>query len=85
MPSYRQKGTPVVAAGLIFGMRFRDTSNGKMAFVTLDDRSARVELTLRGEILETSAHLLVKDEVLIVDGDMSPDENSCASRGWRRF
>lgn len=74
MPSYRQKGTPVLAAGIIFGTRFRDTSSGKMAFVTLDDRSARIEVVLRGEILETSSHLLVKDEVLIVDGEMSPDE-----------
>jgi len=45
-----------------------------MAFVTLDDRSARVEVVLRGDILESSSHLLVKDEVLIVDGEMSPDE-----------
>jgi len=74
LPSYRQKGTPVIAAGLIFGVRFRDTSAGKMAFVTLDDRSARVEIVLRGDILESSGQLLQKDEVLIVDGDMSPDE-----------
>jgi len=73
-PSYRQRGTPVLAAGLIFGSRFRDTTSGKMAFVTLDDRSARVEVVLRGEIIESSSHLLVKDEVLIVDGEMSPDE-----------
>ena len=73
-PSYRQRGTPVLAAGLIFGSRFRDTPQGKMAFVTLDDRSARVEVVLRGDLLETSSHFLVKDEVLIVDGEMSPDE-----------
>ena len=74
LPSYRQRGVPVMAAGLIFGSRFRDTASGKMAFVTLDDRSARVEVVLRGDILESSSHLLVKDEVLIVDGEMSPDE-----------
>lgn len=74
LPSYRQRGTPVLAAGLIFGTRFRDTSAGKMAFITLDDRSARVEVVLRGELIETSSHLLVKDEVLVVDGEMSPDE-----------
>jgi len=58
----------------VIGVRFRDTSNGKMAFATLDDKSARVDVILRGELLEASAHLLVKDEVLIVDGEMSPDE-----------
>lgn len=74
MPSFRQRGTPVLAAGLIFGIRYRDTPGGKMAFVTLDDRSARVDVILRGDILETSSDRLVKDEVLIVDGEMSPDE-----------
>lgn len=74
LPSFRQRGVPVLAAGLIFGVRYRDTGNGKMAFVTLDDRSARVEVVLRGDLLETSASLLVKDEVLVVDGEISPDE-----------
>jgi DNA polymerase-3 subunit alpha len=42
--------------------------------VTLDDGTARIEVTLRGEQIDSSSHLILKDEVLIVDGDVSPDE-----------
>jgi len=68
------KGTPVIAAGLMLGFRFRDTSRGKMAFVTLDDQSARVEVTVGGDLLQSHGHLLQKDEILVVDGDISPDD-----------
>ncbi len=74
LPGFRQKGVPVVAAGLIMAVRFRDMQRGKMAFITLDDKSARLEVNLSGELLQTHGHLLVKDEVLIVDGDVSPDD-----------
>lgn len=73
-PSYRQRGVPVVTAGLVMGMRQRDGHGGRMLFVTLDDGTGRVEVSLRGEQIDSSAHLIVKDEVLIVDGDVSPDE-----------
>ncbi len=73
-PSFRPRGVPVVAAGLVMGMRQRDGHHGRMLFVTLDDGTARVEVTLRGEQIDSSGHLIVKDEVLIVDGDISPDE-----------
>jgi len=43
MPSYRQKGVPVIAAGLVMAVRFRDIQGRKMAFVTLDDKTGRVE------------------------------------------
>jgi len=74
MPSYRQKGVPVIAAGLVMAVRFRDIQGRKMAFVTLDDKTGRVEVSLSGELIDNSAHLIVKDEVLVVDGDVSPDD-----------
>ena len=73
-PAYRQKGKPVVAAGLVIGVRFRDVQGGKMGFVTLDDQTGRVEITLRGDIIDSSAHLIQKDEVLVVEGEISPDD-----------
>jgi DNA polymerase-3 subunit alpha len=73
-PAYRQKGKPVVAAGLVTGVRFRDVQGGKMGFVTLDDQTARVEVTLRGDIIEASAHMIQKDDVLVVEGEISPDD-----------
>jgi DNA polymerase-3 subunit alpha len=74
MPSWKQRGVPVVAAGLIIGIRFRDIQGGKMGFATLDDQSGRVEVTMRGDLLEASGHLLHRDEVLVVDGDISTDD-----------
>jgi DNA polymerase-3 subunit alpha len=73
-PTFRQRGVPVVAAGLVMGVRQRDGQGGRMLFVTLDDGTGRVDVTLRGEQIDASGHLVVKDEVLIVDGDVSPDE-----------
>ena len=73
-PSYRQKGVPVIAAGLVMAVRFRDIQGRKMAFVTLDDQTGRVEVTLSGELIDSSAHVIGKDSVLVVDGDVSPDD-----------
>ena len=73
-PSYRQRGVPVVAAGLVMGVRQRDGQGGRMQFVTIDDGTGRVEITLRGEQIDDYGSRIVKDEVLIVDGDVSPDE-----------
>jgi len=74
MPAYRQKGVPVIAAGLVTGMRFRDIQGRKMAFVTLDDQSGRVEITIGGDLIDNAMHLVQKEEVLVVDGDVSPDD-----------
>jgi len=73
-PAYRQRGKPVVAAGLVIGVRFRDVQGGKMGFITLDDKTSRVEITLRGDIIDSSAHLIQKDDVLVVEGEISPDD-----------
>ncbi|MFK8079342.1 MAG: DNA polymerase III subunit alpha [Granulosicoccus sp.] len=73
-PSYRQRGVPVVAAGLVMGVRQRDGQGGRMQFVTIDDGTGRLEITLRGEQIDDFGSRIVKDEVLIVDGDVSPDE-----------
>jgi len=74
LPSYRQKGVPVIASGLVMGMRFRDFQGKKMAFVTLDDQTGRVEVSLRSDLIDSSVHLIAKEEVLIVDGEVSPDD-----------
>ncbi|MBX2826406.1 MAG: DNA polymerase III subunit alpha [Gammaproteobacteria bacterium] len=71
---YRQRGTPVILSGLSIAVRVRETSNGKMGFITLDDRSGRVDVVLNSELLEQVSALLSKDTVLIVDGDLAVDE-----------
>ncbi len=65
---------PVLLAGLNIATRTKNTKRGKMAFITLDDRSARVEAVIGPELLEQKMHMLQKDRVLVVDGDLGPDE-----------
>ena len=64
-----------VVAGLIVAIRTMQTRRGdRMAFVTLDDRTGRLELAVFADLFSASRDLLVKDTLLIVDGQLSIDE-----------
>jgi DNA polymerase-3 subunit alpha len=45
-----------------------------MAFITLDDRSGRVELAVFSEPFQQYRDLLAKDRLVIVEGDVSIDD-----------
>jgi DNA polymerase-3 subunit alpha len=66
----------VVVAGLVIEIRTRNTRRGRMAFITLDDRSGRIELTLFGDDFERYANLLIKDRILVVAGSLGFDNFS---------
>ncbi len=67
----------VVIAGLIIAMRTMFTKRGdRMAFITLDDQSGRVDLAVFSDLYEQHRELLVKDQLLIVEGDVSYDDYS---------
>lgn len=68
------KDLPVLLAGLNIGLRTKITRRGKMAFVALDDQSGRVEAVIGPDLLEQKIHLLQKDRVVIVDGDLGIDD-----------
>ncbi len=70
----------VVIAGLVIEIRVRNGRRGKMAFVTLDDRSGRIEVSLFGEEYEKYAELLARDRILVVDGALAFDDYSGALR-----
>jgi DNA polymerase-3 subunit alpha len=72
---YGQK-KEVVVAGLVMEIRTRNTRRGRMAFVTLDDRSGRIELTLFGDDFDKYANLLIKDRILVVAGSLGFDNFS---------
>lgn len=64
-------------AGLVVATRFMKSKRGQdIAFVTLDDRSARVEVGLFGETYSQFRDKLIKDTVLVIQGDVSFDEYS---------
>ena len=64
-------------AGLVIDVRLRKTKRGDtLAFVTLDDRSSRMEITLFGDIYEQYRELITKDRVLVVEGEVAHDDYS---------
>ena len=61
--------------GLIHDMRFINSKRGgTIGIITLDDRSARIEASLFGEVFEQHRDLISKDAVVMVEGVVSVDE-----------
>ncbi|MFT2111019.1 DNA polymerase III subunit alpha [Marinomonas sp. 2405UD68-3] len=64
-----------IIAGLIVDLRItKSKKGGNIAFVTLDDRSARIEVTIFPDSYEEYRHVIVKDQVVVVEGEISVDE-----------
>jgi DNA polymerase-3 subunit alpha len=65
----------VTIAGLVVAIRTLFNKRGdRMAFMTLDDRTGRIELAVFSDVYETHRELLVKDQRLVIEGDVSLDE-----------
>jgi len=62
-------------AGMIIAMRTMKNKRGDtMAFLTLDDRTGRIEASLFSEAYESARDLLVKDAVIFVEGEVRQDD-----------
>ena len=73
-PESEQK---VIVAGLVVAVRTLNARRGgRMAFVVLDDRSARIELSVFPDLYQSHRDLLVKDRLLVIEGSVSPDDYS---------
>ena len=67
----------IAIAGLIVDLRLMKNKRGQnMCFVTLDDRSARIEATLFSDAYEEFQGQLNKDTVVVVEGGVSHDDFS---------
>jgi len=65
----------IIVAGLIVAIRTMQTKRGdRMAFVTLDDRTGRIELAVFSDVYHASRNLLVKDSLVVVVGQVSVDD-----------
>lgn len=72
-----EKGRNQWLAGLISNIRVVKTKQGKqLLIVTIDDKTARVDVTLFSDAAENYHDLLVKDNLLFVEGEVSIDEFS---------
>ncbi len=67
---YSQSRREVVVAGLIIDIRKR----GNRVTVVLDDDTGRIEASLFSEAFMENRHLLVKDQIIVVEGRMRYDE-----------
>ena len=68
---------PQRVAGLVVGMRTMKSKRGDtMAFVTLDDRTGRIEASMFGELYHQLRGRIEPDQVLIVEGEVSSDDYS---------
>ncbi|HZV61392.1 MAG TPA: DNA polymerase III subunit alpha [Methylophilaceae bacterium] len=74
LASLKPQEQPQLLAGVITGIRMRMTSRGKMAIVTLDDASSRIEMVVGNELLNESSQLLKEDMLLVVEGRVSNDD-----------
>ena len=68
---------PVTIAGLVMSMRVIKTQRGgKIAFLTLDDRTARLDVRVFPDVYEKYQALLGKNKVLVVQGGLGLDDFS---------
>lgn len=64
-------------AGLVVDMRVMKNKKGdKMAFITLDDRTGRIDVSVFSDVFAEYQHLLNKDAVLLVEGEVIFDDYS---------
>ena len=63
-------------AGIISGTRIARSRRGRMALVTLDDGSARIEVAVYSEILDSVSDKLIPDAIVVVDGQCAVDDFS---------
>jgi DNA polymerase-3 subunit alpha len=64
-------------AGLIIALRVMKNKKGdKMGFITLDDRSGRIEASLFADSFQAAQSLLQTDAMVVVEGEVSTDDFS---------
>ncbi len=67
----------VLIAGLVVAIRTMNSRRGdRIAFVTLDDRSGRIDLAVFAEAYRRYRDLISKDRLIVVSGTVSVDEYS---------
>ncbi len=64
-------------AGLVVALQTRNTkSGGRIGFLTLDDRSGRLEVAAFTDVYAQFQHLIGKDRLLVIKGPVAEDDYS---------
>ncbi|EDN68175.1 DNA polymerase III, alpha subunit [Beggiatoa sp. PS] len=69
-----EKKQTIRAGGWVTEVRTTYNKRGKMAFITLDDSTARLEIKIYSEVYETVQNILAKDTLLIAEGEVRQDD-----------
>jgi DNA polymerase-3 subunit alpha len=73
----RPSDEPQRVVGLVVGLRTMKSKKGEdIAFVQLDDRTARIEVSLFADTYRSCREFVVPDSFLVVEGSVSVDEFS---------
>ncbi len=69
----RNPGQTFILSGMVSNVRQRE---GRMAFLTLDDNSGRIDVAVFDEAFRLYSDLLVKDALIVIEGGVSQDDYS---------
>ncbi len=69
-------GETTMLAGVIYGVQMRNSRRGRMAVLTLDDGSARLEVVVFGELFTEKRAMIQEDQVVAIAGKVQNDEFS---------
>jgi len=69
-----RKGSQLVAGLVVSQRTMRSRRGGDLCFLNLDDRSGRIETSLFSEVFETERAKISKDAVLVIEGEVQPDD-----------
>jgi DNA polymerase-3 subunit alpha len=69
-----------LVAGLVYSIRTMRSRRGDMAFVVIDDRSGRIEASLFSDVYERLRDKVVKDAIMVFEGEVQVDEYSGAQK-----
>jgi DNA polymerase-3 subunit alpha len=67
-------GETQIVAGLVVSLRTLNSRAGRMAVITLDDRTARMDAVVYSDLFSAHRELLVKDKLLVLEGEVGDDD-----------
>lgn len=64
----------IVIAGYVTAIRTLQTKSGaRMAYLTLVDRTGRIDVAILAKLYDSCRHLLAKDQLLVIEGEVGID------------
>ncbi|MCZ6668722.1 MAG: DNA polymerase III subunit alpha [Gammaproteobacteria bacterium] len=72
--NYRHRDQQTRVCGLVVDIRSKNGPNGREGFVTLDDRSGRIEVRVVPKLFQQIEDIVEKDAIWVVDGGIAYDD-----------